>query len=269
MTKAPRSPRLALALVAVCAFTGCAPHAHRALDLDAGSRHERYLAALGPREERAASLDAEIALWLRGASVGTLPGVLGDLRIGAPDTFRLRVRSPLGTAFEVGGRADRLVALLPSRRWFLEASDAGESLGVPNPGEFVVRTCAAAWRPPEEAWAGASWQGDLRIVRWVEHGDSLRLSVNSAGLPVEVERARTGRGALRIGYAEWSRDRVAWPARFEIEAGESSARLTCRVERTHIPAAHDPEHFRVAPPAHAERLAWPDVMNAFAHETSP
>ena len=262
-----RRPRLALLAAAAwgvaLAGLGCAPPPP-GLELAGGAARERYLVALEQRSARATALDAEVSLWLRRASGARLPGVLGDLRLGAPDRFRLRVRDPLGGALELGGSDTRFVAVLPSREAYFESGGLGDSLGLARAGELVVRIAAALWRPPDEAWADSPPGNPTRSLQWVADRERVSLRTDAAGLPVAVELVAGAMPPLRIEYRDWlDRGGTRWPGRIEIEDSAATTHLTCRLERVRSRGA-DPARLAVAIPSDAKRLEWTSILHALA-----
>jgi hypothetical protein len=259
---------LVIAMFAALAGCGCAG-TMKSTTLAPEETRARYLDMLSQRESAAYALDAQAALWLRAPSVQPLPGVLADLAIGAPDAFRLRVHSALGTAIDLGGRGRALTAAVPSKRAYLEEDAAAESLGIRSPAELVVRTCAADWRPPDRAWRDGTWAGKQETLRWLEDADSIRVTLDSGGLPAEVEIARAARGAVIIRYVEWGTGHPSWPVQIEVGDGADGAHLKCRLERVRVRTPADSARLAVAIPDRATRIAWSDAVRAFSKTVAP
>jgi hypothetical protein len=262
-----RAP-LVIALFTALAAGGCAGPMN-STTLAPEETRARYLEMLAQRESGATALDAQASLWLRAPSAQPLPGVLADLAIGAPDAFRLRVHSALGTAFDLAGRGRALTAAVPSKRAYVEEEAAAESLGVRSPAELVVRACTADWRPPERAWQEATWGGTRPTLRWQEDADSIRVTLDAGGLPAEVEIERAFRGTVIIRYVEWGAGHPSWPVQIEVGDGADGAHLKCRLERVRVRAAADSARLAVAIPNGATRLAWSDAVRAFSKAVVP
>jgi len=246
-------------------FAGCAPPPRSTPDLSAGRREERFRTALGARESRAAAVEQQIVIRSRLAERQRLPAVEAALELSAPDAFRLRVGSLLGTALDVAGRGDTVTARIPSRRAWVVLPSLGDSIGVHNPGELMVRVWSAAWRPPEAAWSRAQWSDSLLQLAWIENGDSLALSVDSRGLPVWAEVSRPGGARVRASYREWSgADGAWWPARIELADAAGSFHFDSRIERARFPAVVNPIRFTLTPPPDADRLGLAELRRALA-----
>jgi hypothetical protein len=257
----------AIALIAL-SLPGCAG-ALKTTALEPAATRERYLELLSLRENAAHALDAEASLWLTVRATKPIPGVLADLALGSPDAFRLRVHSPLGTVIDLGGRGSGLTASFPSRRAYVRQDAAAESLGIRSPAEMVVRVCSANWRPPESAWTEATRLGAREQLRWMEGSDSIRVTVDVAGLPAEIEVGRADRAALRIRYLDWSRGNPSWPSHIEIGDTTAGAELKCRLERVRGRTPADSARLAVAVPAGATRLEWSEAVRAVTEAMVP
>lgn len=219
--------------------------------------------ALGDREARLAAVEQQIVIRSRVGEQQRLPAVEAALEMAAPDAFRLRVGSLLGTALDVAGRGDSVTARIPSRRAWIVLPSLGDSIGFHNPGELIVRVWSAGWRPPSTAWQSAVWNDSLLRLTWLENGDSVAVSVGSGGLPVWAEVSRPGGGRVRANYREWSApDRVWWPSRVELADSAGSFHIDSRIERARFPAVSNPTRFSLTPPADAERLGLADLRRA-------
>ena len=259
-----RGRRLARLLVlVVLMLAGCAPPPRPSAELSAGRREERYLAALGAREASLASVEQQIVIRSTVGEEKRLPAVEAALEMAAPDAFRLRVGSLLGTALDVAGRGDSVTARIPSRRTWIVLPSLGDSIGVHNPGELIVRVWSAGWRPPASAWQSAVWNDSLLRLAWLESGDSVAVSVGSGGLPVWAEVSRRGGARLRARYLEWSgTNGVWWPARVELADSAGSFHIDSRIERTRFAVVSNPMRFSLTPPPEAERLGLADLRRA-------
>jgi hypothetical protein len=234
---------------------GCAPHVLRVAELAPALRAERYRAALAEREARGAAVDAQLLLWAEIPAASRLPGAEGRLLLAAPDAFRLRVGSLFGTALDLGARGDSLSAYVPSRRRGLAVDARRDSLGILRPGGLAFRALSAAWRPPDSAWALATWSDTLMRVWWMEDADTLAVAIGSDGLPAWASLARPGGSGVQVSYRAWDRSTgIAWPSHFEFEDRNGGFRLACKVSRVRFPAAPDSLRLIVPIPAGAERL---------------
>ena len=259
----PRGRLARVLCLAMLVLAGCAPRPRPSTELAAGRREERYLAALGAREARLASVEQQIVIRSRVGEQQRLPAMEAALELAAPDAFRLRVGSLLGTALDVAGRGDSVTARIPSRRAWIVLPSLGDSIGVHNPGELIVRVWSAAWRPPSNAWQSAVWNDSLLRLAWLENGDSVAVSVGSGGLPVWAEVSRPGGARVRAKYLEWSAvDRVRWPSRVELADSAGSFHIDSRIERARFPAVSNPMRFSLTPPPDAERLGLADLRRA-------
>jgi hypothetical protein len=253
----------AMIALAVLGVAGCAPPPHPGAELSAGGREQRYLTALGAREARSVAVEQQLVIrsWI--GEERRLPAVEAALELAAPDAFRLRVGSLLGTALDVAGRGDTVTARIPARRAWIVLPSVGDSIGVHDPGELIVKVWSAAWRPPSSAWRSAVWSDSLLRVVWLENGDSVALTVGTSGLPSWAEVSRPGRARVRASYREWSgADGAWWPARIELADSAGTFHIDSRIERARFPAASDPMRFTLVPPPEAERLGLADLRRA-------
>jgi hypothetical protein len=238
---------------------GCAPRVPQP-ELTHGAWRELYVSELDRRAAQASALEADVALWLRRSRERGEPGVLGRLTLGAPDRFRLRISGVFGTALDVGGSGERVVAVLPARRAYFEPRDLGDSLGVPPIGPLVVRFAVALWRPPAQAWEDATWSTDHCALRWSEGGANVRMDVDHAGEPSRVRLASDSLRAFEVRYSEWSEAHgTRWPGQIEIEDSLATVRLTCRVARVKTQSVGDSTRLTVSVPSGARPLDWSEV----------
>jgi hypothetical protein len=250
-------------VLALLGIAGCAPHLVRVAELAPALRAERYRTALAEREARGAAVDAELLLWAELPSASRLPGAEARLLLAAPDAFRLRVGSLFGTALDLGARGDSLSAYIPSRRQGVVLDARRDSLGILHPGGLAYRALSAAWRPPESAWATASWRDTLLRVWWLEQEDTLAIAVGSDGLPAWATLSRPGGGGVQVRYRAWDRSHgPSWPARFDFEDRGGGFRLTCKVARVRFPSRPDSLRLAVQIPAGAQRLTLASLRRA-------
>src|SRR5262249_4830109 len=187
--------RAATIALLAAALASCAPHLAAPPRLEPARVADRYRAARGAREALAAALDAEASAWLKGESLGDLPGVHARLALGAPDAFRVRVESLFGVALDFAAWGESLACYLPPHRVGMTMDTAADTLGVGALGPLGVRVLAATWEPPDLAWARAGYQDSVLVVRWEE-----------TAVPWRWASART---ACRAGPLEVMREAVA------------------------------------------------------------
>jgi hypothetical protein len=258
-----RAARLAAALLVSAAFVSCAPHVLSPPRLEPASIAGRYRAARGARATLAAAVDAEASAWLRGDSLGDLPGVHARLALGAPDAFRVRIESLFGVALDLAAWGDSLACYLPPRRLGVALDAVGDAPGGRAPGPLGVRVLAATWEPPDAAWARATFEDSILVVRWVEGGDSLALGVGSDGLPDWVWlRDANGAGA-DARYMQWETvERTPWPAHMEFEDRAQGLRLALKLTRVVRNAAPARDRLVVRIPPDCARLEWTAIRQA-------
>jgi hypothetical protein len=248
------------ALVAIAA--GCAPHVVRVSELVPAVRETRYRDLLAARESRAAA-EAQITLWARGSDRARLASADGRLLLASPDAIRLRLGSVIGTALDLAARGDSITAYVPPRRQALRLDAQRDTLGLPRPGGFAWRAMSGAWRPPDEAWSGATWNDTLLTVRWLERDDSLAIAVGSDGLPAWAELTRAGGGGVRVRYRGWDRGaQTPWPNVIEIADLRGSLSLTVRVTQVRFTDRPDPGRLAVPIPADAASLTLASLRRA-------
>ena len=256
-----RKRSLALVLGAL-AVAGCA-HAPRAPEITGGTARERYEVALERRGAAAAAIEADGSLWVRRSGGRRYPGVLAELRIGAPDRFRLKINDPFGAGFMMGGAGDRVAAALLSRGLYFESDHAGETLGIAHPSQMVVRAAAALWHPPAEAWDEARHRGTPDTLSFWAQDQRVRLVVDSSALPRAVDWGVEEGHTIHIEYLDWS-DRAgsAWPSQIAISDPVAGARVLFRIERWRDRSAADSAGFRVPHAVDARRIEWSDLRRA-------
>src|SRR5262249_12443893 len=154
-----RTPASAWVVAVATLLAGCAPHRIEAPALDSEQLRARFERALAARERHGSAVEADLAGWVRWKR--GLPGGQARLLRAAPDRFRLRVESLLGTALDVAGRGDSLVAWVPAKHAGAALDARRDTLGVAAPGALAFRAWSAAWRPPGRAWADARWDDSL------------------------------------------------------------------------------------------------------------
>jgi hypothetical protein len=252
-------------LLAAAALGSCAPHVVAPPRLDPQRVADRYRLARDARAALAGAVDAEASAWLRGDSLGDLPGVHVRLALGAPGAFRVRVESLFGVALDFAAWGESLACFVPPRKLGVALDATLDTLGLRAPGPLGVRVLAATWEPPGEAWARADYEDSLLVVRWVEAGDSLAVGVGSNGLPRRAVR-RDARGrSVEARYRAWEFIHgTSWPVRMEFE--ERAAHITLALKLTHVTrnALPSPERLVVRIPPDAERLEWPAIRRALA-----
>jgi hypothetical protein len=246
------------ALVALAALAAsCAPHRLELPRVETGERRALYLTALAARERAGAAVDAELTVWTRVEGAGALPGATGSVALAAPRAFRIRIASLFGTALDLAARADSLTAVLPGRRTAVAADAAADSFGVADPGGLGVRLLSAAWRPPDDAWAGAVAVESLLVVRWAERRDSLALAIDGSGLPRSVTLTRRDGGEWRARYDSWSRESgAAWPAVIECADRDQRMEVTIKLDRVRFRARPDPARLAVRIPGGVRIEPW-------------
>jgi hypothetical protein len=140
---------------------------------------------------------------------------------------------------------------------------ARDGAGLPAPGSLAVRTLAAAWLPPEEAWSRASASDSGLIVRWSEDQAEWTMRVGADGLPIALERVAEGSAALRLSYLAWREVAgVRWPARAALEGERGALRLEWRVTRVSF-AVQPPSRLWIVPPPGLERWTLERVLELF------
>ncbi len=262
MRERPRA-RAALVLALLVAAPGCAPHRLTLGTPAPTQRAERYRVALERRAARATAVDAELLLWAEAPAGERLPGVEGRLLLAAPDAFRLRVGSLFGIALDLGARGDSISAYVPSRRSGVALDAVRDSLGLAGPGGLAFRALSATWRPPDAAWTSPAWEDSLLRVWWLEAGDTLAVTVGSAGLPARASVSRPGGPAIHVDYHGWdATGGVPWPARFTLADRDGAFRLACRVARVRFVAGADPQRLHVTIPSGAVRLSVAELREA-------
>ena len=242
---------------------GCAPHIIPLAGPEPALRAERYRLALATREARATAVDAQVLLWAEAPVGEKLPGAEGRLLLAGPDAFRLRISSLFGTALDLGARGDSLTAYVPSRRRGLSVDAKRDSLGVAHPGGLALRTLAATWRPPDQAWQRAVARGTMLEVAWSEGDDSLSLAIGSEGLPAWAAITRPEGGGVRVDYQGWDGSGgVAWPARFVLADRGGAFKVKCKVSRARFPEHLDPPRLAVPIPSDAVPLTLAELRRA-------
>lgn len=231
-----------LALVA----PGCAPHRVETVRLDTETQRARFLAALDRRESRARAVEGELGLWASARTMGDLPGVSARFVLAGPDAFRVRVGSPFGTALDAFARGDSVLVFSPHDRRALVMPDARDSIGITEIGRLGCRFWSAAWRPPAASWPGNTVEDSLRVLRWREDGDSLRLTVGSSGLPVSVVvQPRDGHPVL-VRYEAWtSVEGTWWPSIARCVDEERGYEIRCRIQRVKFAGRIEPERLAI------------------------
>jgi len=224
-----------VAACALAALAGCAPRLAVHPDLVLDERAARYRTALAERQAPETMVDASLVVWTE-LGERRLPGVEAQLLLAAPDAFRFRVGSLFGTALDLAARGDSLVAYVPSRRTGTRLDATRDSLGLLNPGSLGFRALAAAWSPPEAAWAAGAAEDSLWRITWLEDGDTLRLAVGTSGLPVWASLTRPGKPEVRAGYRGWNAGHATtWPDIVEIEEAGGRVRVVYRVSQVRFP----------------------------------
>ena len=259
------SVRASLAAASLAALlASCAPTARGPAGLDLRGVETRYETQRAEREARLAAVRIEATAWIDAEEIGRLPAVQLDVALVAPNRVRARVASLFGTALDLLLRGDSLTAYVPPRRLGVQLGSVEDSLGVRRPGEWGCRALAASWNAVDARWETA--RGDsFRRARWAEGEDSLRMSVDVRGLPVDVE-IRPARGAaLDVRYTAWQWiESTAWPGRIEIAGDSARVRIALRVDRVRFTAHPDPQWMVLAIPASAERLDWRSLKETLA-----
>jgi hypothetical protein len=244
------------------ALASCAPHLIRPPSLDRDDRRSRYFEREADRIARATAVEAQAVLWVE-LDRGNLPGAQARLVLASPDAFRVRVQSMFGTFIDLGGRGDSLTAYLPPRRVGMAIDATADSLGVREPGALFFRALSATWRPPAEAWAGATWRDSLLALRWLDQGDTLEIAVGSDGLPAWASLARPDGFIGRVRYRGYDQGSgLAWPNWIELEDSRGGFRVTCKLQNLQFRGHSDPARLLVALPGDAERLTIPELKRA-------
>ena len=259
-----RGPRCAwVALLLGTALASCAPHRVAPPALDAQSVPKRYRAELAARAAIAGRVDADASAWVRGDTLGSLPGVHARLAVGAPHAFRVRVESAFGVALDCAAWGESLACFVPSRRMGVALDATADRLGLSAPGALGARLLAATWDPPDAAWARASFEDSLLVVRWEEGGDSLALAVGAGGQPRRVEFRGSGGASVEARYRAWGFvDRTPWPVQVELEDRAARVALTLKLSRVVRNDRPAPGRLTVRVPPDAARLAWPGIRQA-------
>ncbi len=257
--------RVAAGLLLAAAMASCAPHRLAPPSLEPLRSADRYRVALAARADLAQAVDAEASAWLRGPSLGNLPGVHARMALGAPDAFRVQVESMFGIALDFSAWGDSLACFIPSRRLGVALDAAADSFGLRSPGSLGVRVLSATWDPPAAAWAGAAYEDSLLVVRWQEAGDSPSLGVGSDGLPHWAALHHATGAALEARYRSWEYvERAPWPSRVEFEDRASGLNLSLRFTRVVRNPGPRSDRLSVRIPAGAARLEWAAIRDALA-----
>jgi len=252
------APLLALLL------DSCAPTVPRPGRLDLRDVETRYEAQRAEREGRLAAVRIEATAWIDAADLGRLPAVQLDVALVAPNRVRARVASLFGTALDLLVRGDSLSAYVPPRRLGVELGSIEDSLGIRRPGEWGCRALAASWDAIDARWEAVP-QDSLRRARWAEGADSLSMSVDSRGLPVQVEVRPAAGAALDVRYTGWQWvESTAWPARIEITDDAARVNVAIRMDRVRFAGHPDPQWMALTIPASAERLDWRALKETLA-----
>jgi len=260
-----RAARVAVVLLAAAALASCAPHLVAPPRLDPQRIADRYRAARSARALLAGAVDAEASAWLRGDSLGDLPGVHARLALGAPGAFRVRVESLFGVALDFAAWGESLACFVPPRRLGVALDATLDTLGLRSPGPLGVRVLAATWEPPDAAWDRAEYEDSLLVVRWEEDGDSLAARVGSDGMPRRVVRRDVRGHTVEVRYRAWEFIQgAAWPVRMEFEDRAVGVTLALKLGHVVRNAEPAPERLVVRIPPDAERLEWPAIRRALA-----
>jgi hypothetical protein len=271
-----RTWALAQATVALALVAACAPRPTTIAPVTGGARAERYLAQLSRREQGASMVEGVATIWMRAfAPCDTcpprvLPAVQAGWVVSWPDAFRLRISSMFGTALDLGLAGDSVVAYAPAQRWGVALDATTDSLGLERPGRLVTSLVSAGWRPPPSAWAGASWDGGLLVLRWSEAADSAALAIDESGKPVRARLWRDARTGVVIDYERWEAvDGVAWPVLLKVRTLGGSFELTCRLDRVRFLAPADRSRLAVFIPGDAARLELDQLRGWLGRARAP
>jgi hypothetical protein len=250
-----------MALLALAtAATGCARRAVTPAELTQDALRERHDTRLAARRTAAGGVEAEVFVWARLAD-RKLPGAQARLLLGAPDRARVRVASAFGTALDLTFIGDSARVWLPAARAVLALDAAGESLGVREPGRWLVRAMSADWDPPAAAWTRAARADSFAVLSWVESGgESLEVRVAGTGLPRTVRRAVRGDTPVRMEYEGWqSAGGAWWPVRGTLAAESGRWNIQWRLTQPRFVAAPGAGRFHINVPRDATRLTLDDV----------
>ena len=257
----PLAASAALALTFLAA--SCAPRVAVPPRLDAGAVPGRYLTSLAQREDLGRALDADVRVWLEGEAFGDLPGFSGTLLLAGPDRCRLKVSSLFGVLVDVVARGDTVTAVMPARRLVLDVPQAGDTMGVREPGALAFRVWSGAWRPPDHAWRGARGADSLLHVRWTEFGDSIEIAIDGRGRPATVRLRRPDGADLHCRYLGWeSVGAVSWPSWLEFEDAAGTIRAECRLGTLRARAPGESGRLALRIPSNASRLEWSTLRAA-------
>jgi hypothetical protein len=257
--------RVAVTLLIGSAIASCAPHVIAPPRLEPGSIADRFRIACAARAALAGAVDAEASAWLRGDSLGDLPGVHARLALGAPDAFRVRVESMFGVALDFAAWGESLACFVPSKKLGVALDAAGDDLAVRSPGPLGVRVLAATWDPPASAWERAEFEDSLLVVRWAEAGDSLALGVGSSGLPRRFAMKDAKGSKVEARYLGWEFvERTPWPVRMEFEDHAAGLLLMLRLTRITRNPRPAPDRLVVRIPPDAARLEWSALRRALS-----
>ncbi|MEY4070256.1 MAG: hypothetical protein RL721_870 [Candidatus Eisenbacteria bacterium] len=258
----PRAVRtLMLVVAAACALASCAPRPPRGLEtLEQAARR-----GAEARERRWASCEAVGALRLDGRATGRTPALMMGLRAAAPDRVRVRVQWALGVLGEVAVRGDTLVAWLPTQRLGVRFGGLADSLGVHDPAAFLVRSLAAAWVAPREAWRDAVADSAGVSLAWREgDGDAWTMRVDLRGRPVEA-RVQRADHVIMLRISEWrGAGDDAHPTRLEIADGDGWVRLRLDLDDLVPRPRPRAQDFALELPAGVRPLEWSDLRALFA-----
>lgn len=253
------SARLAVPLLCLLVFAGCAPGPRPGgvLEDDAA----RWSAARARREACLDALTADLVLRLDGRATGRIPALSASLALASPDRARIRARAILGLALDACARGDSLVVWVPSERVALTLGGANDSLSIGPPVALFARALGATWDPPRAAWRDAVRDSDGTALSWLEGRDSLALSLDRDGRARSARLARAGT-AVRVRYTGWGVLRgEAFPSRLELLDETGWARLRVEVEQPHVQARPSASWFALEVPGDAKRLDWEGVRD--------
>jgi len=250
-------------LLVLGVLAGCAPPppgSIETLEAAARSRAER-------RERRLSACEARVVLRVSGRATGRLPAVSATARLAEPGRARLQARWLLGVLVDVSLARDTLTAWMPSERLGLRIGGVRDSLGLPDPANFVRRALAATWRAPHAAWRAAVPDSDGVALAWREAGGDWDLRLDRAGRPQRLRVAARGR-EVTVRYSGWSGAGAdAAPSRIEIADGDGWLHVRADLEDLRPIARPRPSQFAVTLPDGVRPFDLDDLKRALAvHE---
>lgn len=238
-------------------LSGCAGRRPVVRALELTTAKGRYEQTLARREQAAASALLDLEARVEGRATGRLPRFELRAAMQAPDRVRLRASWLLGTAFDLCALGDSVQAVVPSRHRGIVVG--GDSPIGPPAARFLT-ALLALWRPDSSAWSTLRADSAGASLRWLDSGDTLRLSLDADARPTALAW-RTGTGpTVTARYVGWqSVDGAEIPQRVILEDDRGAMRAQFELSGFEPRPAGDPEWFALRLPERTERVAWNEL----------